>query len=317
MATLRDRRRRSAVTFLEMILAIGLLILLTSMTFWFYSSALETRRNVSVKMRELRLARVVLERIGREIRQVSLITANGRIGLRGKPDRIWLSTVRMPSQESRLNFENRGDEPTGEYDLAKIEYQILSHPDIMHDDGYEYPLGLARVEIPVPRPDSFENGKAFERAGLDVGDLVAGEEGRDTVDQEEDVFAPLDEDLAPNLETDVRWDELYAREIRYLRFCYYDGHSWWNEWDIAGENPLPQIVQVTIGFLPRPGYGDEISISQEEEEFCSCLNDDNLDECEPMPADTHTILVRVPQADTLFRSRIARESQALLQDLGL
>ena len=123
---------------------------------------------------------------------------------------------------------------------------------------------------------------------------------------------PGDVSLGP----DINWEELYAPEIRYLRFCYFDGSSWWDSWDIAGENPLPQLVLVVLGFEPRPPFGQEFGLEDEiNEEFCKCLNEEQL-ECEPLASDQFSMVVRVPQADPLFRSRVSRETQSLVEQLS-
>ncbi len=214
--------------------------------------------------------------------------------------------------------------PAGEFDLVKIEYKIVQHPDLDHEDGYLLPLGLARVEIRRPKKDSAETGEAFrdedmplDEAPLDeevdeFGDPIEGDSVEFLYDEEEEVD--------PGIGPDIQWNELYAPDIRYLRFCYFDGNKWWNRWDITGENPLPQIVQVTIGFDSRPAYGEEVELGEDEDLFCECLNSDEemseIEECEPFPADTHTILVRVLQADSFFGSRITRETQSLVEEAG-
>ena len=296
---------------LEIMLAMSLLVLLSSMTYWFYSSSLETRRRGTQAAYELRLCRVVLDRITREIRQAANITAEGRVGLRGKPERIWLTTTRVPTCGLNRLYEYSEESPPGKSDVVKAEYKITRHPEILDDDGYELALGLARVEIEVPRPDSAETGEAFEgeRRMFDTG----GEE-----DASDDVLA--DDELSEDgmeevgLASEIHWEELYAPEIRYLRFCYYDGYRWWNEWDIAGENPLPQLVQVTVGLEGHPAFGEKFGTT-EDEEFCTCLNEDPVD-CLPLPEDQFTTVVRLPQSDPLFRSRVIKETQSLMKLLS-
>ncbi len=331
------RSRRRGVTLLEITLAMGLLVVLSSMTYWFYSSSLTTSREGTKSAQKLRLARVVLDRIATEIRQAARITADNRVGIRGEPERIWLSSIRVPSRELSEERLEREGPPPGEYDLTKVEYKIVRHPEILHEDGYEFPLGLARIEGLIPRPDKTvrdeEPDEESEEDSLDeeseVGDLESAEvgegeedltEGEGTLD--EDLWAePLledDEDVGDvDIGVDIDWDELYAPEIRFLRFCYHDGYKWWDSWDIAGENPLPQLVFVTVGFQPHPPFGEEFGLDEDKinEEFCRCLDEEQLD-CEPLDPDQHSIVVRVPQADPLFRSRVSRETQSLVEEFG-
>jgi hypothetical protein len=72
---------------------------------------------------------------------------------------------------------------------------------------------------------------------------------------------------------------------------------------------------VTIGFVGHPPFGEERGVKVVNEEFCECQNEDPV-ECEPLAEDQFSAVVRVPQADPLFRSRISRETQALVEELS-
>jgi type II secretory pathway pseudopilin PulG len=345
----RSLHARRAATLLEMVLAMGLLVVLSSMTYWFYSSSLDTSRRGTEEAQRLRLARVVLDRIATEIRQAAAITADNRVGIRGEAERLWLSSYRVPSREQTEERSIREEPIPGEYDLTKVEYKIVRHPEILHKEGgYPYPLGLARIEILIPRPDSAETGEAFEGrqpaagtggesaedgagtgGGTDTGEEsgAEGEEGADSTgggkgsgDKArgvEELLPEGDEGGDVTLGPDINWEELYAPEIRYLRFCYYDGYKWWDSWDISGQSPLPQLVLVTIGFEPHPPFGEDFGLEEDRvnEEFCKCLNEEQL-ECEPLGSDEFSAVVRVPQADPLFRSRVSRETQSLVEELS-
>jgi len=321
---------------LEIVLAMGILVFVSSMTYWFYSSSLETSEEGTAAAQKLRLMRVVLDRMATEIRQAAVITVDNRVGVRGEAERIWLSTYRVPRQEhSRtrmlLEMSSVTDEPPpAEYDLTKVEYRIVRHPEVLHQDGYEFPLGLARVETLIPRPDRVQTDEALEKDERDLeeeSETEAKDEGDGEDELEDEVEEPLlggelseeeEERGDVSLEPEIEWDELYAPEIRYLRLCYYDGHRWWDTWEVAGESPLPQLVMVTIGFEPRPPFGEEFGlgeIAEINEEFCECLNEEPVD-CEPLAQDQFSTVVRVPQSDPLFRSRVSRETQALVQELN-
>lgn len=329
---------RRAVTLLEIILALGILCSVTSLTYWFYSSSLETSRTGTVAAQKLRLARVVLDRISTEIRQATAITTDNRVGIRGEAERIWLSSYRVPTRAQSEEREYRVDLPPTEYDLTKVEYKLVRHPEILHEDGYELPLGLARVEHRIPRPDSAEMARrlaggeesADTNKETDEEDPSDGEmpsEGEGEGEELQDGFES-DESLADealvgdegegnvDLGPDIQWDELYSPEIRYLRLCYFDGTKWWDAWDVQGENPLPQMVMVTIGFEPRPPFGEDLGLEDKvNDEFCECLNDETID-CVPLAEDQYSTVVRVSQADPLFRSRVSRETQSIIEDLA-
>ena len=315
-----SRHARRAVTLLEIMLAMGLLVVVSSMTYWFYASSLESGREGTAAAQKIRLVRVVLDRMAREIRQAATITVDHQVGIRGEPERIWLSTVRVPSREQSEDRTLREGPPPGEYDLKKVEYKIVRHPEILHqEEGYEYPLGLARVEKLIPRPDAaaareaLEEGESDESGrGAEAGD---GEEEGGTEIPPDELLASDEEEVGDaDLAVDIEWDELYAPEIRFLRFCYYDGHKWWDSWQVGGENPLPQLIQVTVGFEPRPPFGEERGLDEINEEFCTCRNEDPV-ECEPLARDQYSTVVRLPQSDPLFRSRIVRETQGIIEEL--
>lgn len=313
---------RRAMTLLEVILAMALLVVLSSMTYWFYASVLESRNEGTKRAHDLRLVRVVMDHMAQEIRQASLITADNRVGIRGEPEAIWLSTERVPSRKLSEKLGDFEPPPDGEYDLAKVEYSIARHPDIVSQEGnWELSLGLARIEIMVPRPDSAETGE-----GLSDNQQTVGGDEADAQAQALQEVQQLDAQAGQTDQTDqgqiqdqpasdIHWQELYAPEIRYLRFCYFDGHTWWDKWDVVGDNPLPQLVMVTVGLNGRRKL-EEGNTGRDEynEKFCTCLNQDPPD-CKPLLPDEHSMVVRVTEADPLFRSRITRETQAVIQEL--
>ena len=312
-----DRRRsprRRGVTLLEILLAMSLLVTLTSMTYWFYSSSMETNQKGTMEADKLRLARVILDRITTEIRQASSTTAEDRMGIRGEKESIAISTLRVPTKELSKKRSSRDAPPPGEFDLVAVQYKIARHPDILHEDGYEMPLGLARVEVLIPRavaPGVAKTGQTEQPAeGSSDGTVPPEKAPLEELFSEEGV-GEKDVSLGP----DINWEELYAPEIRFIRFCYHDGYKWWDDWQVAGDNPLPQLVQITIGFESHPPCGEEFGQDKTNEEFCECLNKDPVD-CEPLPKDQYSTVVRVTGADPLFRSRVSRESQSVIDQMA-
>jgi len=303
-----------------MVLATSLLVLLSSLTFMFYSSSLSASENGTRAAAKLRLSRVVLDRITTELRQVPAVTRDFGVGLVGDPEALLITTRRVPRRELAMPVPYTEDAHEGEYDLVQVQYRIARHPDVLHDDGFEQPLGLARIESKVPRPDS-PLAQAVE--GEEIGaEGAGGDEGQEVeeVPLDEAFFDELFEQSEneggdASLEADINWEELYAPEIHYIRFCYYDGYSWWDDWHVIGETPLPQMVQVTIGFGDHPPFEDDMGQDRDNEEFCECLNQDPVD-CLPLGRDEYQAVVRLTQADPMFRSRMSREGQDLLEKLA-
>jgi len=319
-------RCHRAVTLLEVVLAMGILTFLTSMTYWFYASSLTTSKRGTADAQKLRLVRVVLNRMAQEIRQAAVMTVDGQVGISGGAEDISLSTIRVPTREQARKRLLREDPAPPEYDFVRVDYKIVRHPDIMTPDNYEMPLGLARIEHLVPRPlppqedtganpDEQNDGSAGAGTGAEddgSGDNLNLDQLQETVS---DALSQEGDGQNAGLGQDIRWDELYSPEIRYLRFCYYDGNTWWDTWDITGENPLPQLVRVTIGFTPMRPFGEGFNEEEPNEKFCSCLNKDPVD-CDPLPADEYSITVRTAHADPLFRSRVSREGQSLAEQMA-
>jgi len=305
--------RRRGVTLLEILLAMSLLVTLTSMTYWFYSSSLEMSQKGTMEADKLRLARVVLDRITTEIRQASSTTAEDRMGIHGEKESIAISTLRVPTKEQSKKHSSRDAPPPAEFDLVAVQYKIARHPDILHDDGYEMPLGLARVEVLIPRAEAPGAAKTVQTEQPAEGSTDGAAPQETLLDQLFLEDGAEDEDVS--LGPDINWEELYAPEIRFIRFCYYDGYQWWDDWQVSGENPLPQLVQVTIGFEAHPPCGEEFGQDKINEEFCECLNKDPVD-CEPLPKDQFSTIVRVTGADPLFRSRVSRESQSVIDQMA-
>ncbi|MCO6437258.1 MAG: type II secretion system protein [Phycisphaerae bacterium] len=310
----RHRQHSRGVTLLEVVLAMAVLVLLSSTMYWFYASTLESREKGQAESQRLRLVRAILDRMATEIRQASITTADGRAGIRGTAERIWLSTIRVPDREfARKRFLREGYQPDA-YDLTKVEYKIIRHPQAQTPEGYYVPLGLARVEIPVPRPDSLDLGAGLERNRQVFGG-DEGESAQQSQLEEQQLEGNLRRsNTEPSTLKEMNFQELYSQEILFLRFCYYDGKRWWDTWEVDGENPLPQLVQVTIGYTPTVPFEEEFS-DRAITEFCTCMNHDPVD-CLPQPPDRFTVNVRVPQADPLFRSRVGRETQDFMEQLS-
>jgi type II secretory pathway component PulJ len=70
----RRSARRSAFTLLEMIISIGLFVTLMGFLFTFYDTVLREREEGQAVSRNAQLARVVLDRMARELRQATANT---------------------------------------------------------------------------------------------------------------------------------------------------------------------------------------------------------------------------------------------------
>jgi len=285
MISMRNQTRRRAFTLLEVVISIGLFVLLLTTTFAFYDAALREREEGQAMSRNAQLARVVLDRMVREIRQATSNVASYGPGIIGHEDNefgpsISVNTIAMPDKAlSEVRDIDRRRLP-GQFDLRNIQYSILWDYENLDTNGDPVALGLARSETRTFLRDVI----IMEDSGSEDGEAIA-------------------EDAAQAFKR-----ELYAPEIKYLKFYYFDGATWWKDWNVAA---LPQMVRITIGFIPGvPPQEEELEIV--EDDFL-----ENPDEIDPLPADQYSVIVRVAQADVFFGSRITREASAFGASSGM
>ena len=265
--------RRPAVTLLEVILAIGLLTMFTSMMYFFYSSSIDTRDRSLAITHRTQLVRVLLTRMAQEIRQASGYVEGYGAGLVGFPHAISVNTLTLPDRILSQRRDASLDPLPGQFDLREVSYYLAIDEENLDDEGLARMLGMVRKEQ-----------RTYNRAVVIEGD----EEGE------------ADETRAVK-------EELYAPEIKFLEFRYFDGAAWWHTWELGRGNSLPQMVRITIGFTPDPDTldGEEDALELIEEIFES-----DEDDVEPMPADRYAIFVRLVQGDTFFGSRVSRAASS-------
>ena len=122
-------------------------------------------------------------------------------------------------------------------------------------------------------------------------------------------FVIDEEDLAGEQETRLIGPRsegaLIAPEIKFLEFKYFDGATWWDNWQLMQGNSLPMMVRVTLGFTPLPPEKEE-ELELVEDNF---LRDE--EEREPLEDDKFTMFVRLVQSDVNpIGVRIQREGSA-------
>lgn len=257
-----------AFTLVEMIISIGLLVLMLSTLYWFYASSLTSRNEGTDRSRRMQLARVVLDGIAEEIRFCASKTSGYGAGLVGSVDSASIFTLTLPTKELMRRRSMTADPLAGQFDLKEVRYYIAWDEENLDEDNNPRPLGLVRRVT-----------QTFNQVMI-----VEGDEGTE--------------------ETAAVKEELYAPEIKFVEFRYFDGLKWWDSWEILGGNSLPQAVMITVGYtavLPE-AYRDLEIIDEEM----------NLDEDEwrELWADRYSVIVRLSQADRFFGSRISREAAA-------
>lgn len=261
--------RRRGFTLLEVLLALGLMILVSSMLFAFYHAVLQTRSSVDEAVRSGYLARNIAHRIAEEIRAANGFVTSAGPGISGTDRLITIQTVAIPGKELFKRLSVKDDPLPAESDIRQVQYYLAYDDEetYTYPDGTEAdaPLGLVRREVKtLYQTVQFAN----ESQSVDL--------------------------------------DLISPELKYVRFRYFDGVDWVDRWDIGNDpagqqgNSLPQAVEVIVGYkeLPPP--------EEEEKDIDPTQSDLTPSVPEPYSSDTYSVVVRLPQADSFFGSRMQR-----------
>lgn len=258
------------MTVLEVVLAIGLMVMVSAMMFGFYDQCLRRRELVKETISSGYLARAIAHKIADEIRSANGFVPQAGPGITGTERMITLQTIAIPDRKlfSRLGIEDTP--PPAECDVRQVQYYLGYDEE---EENHEYPDGTTG-----PRPMGL-----VRREIKTLYQVV------------------LDETRRKSVEID-----LLAPELKYLRFRYFDGVEWVDRWDLGLQaegqlgNSLPQAVEVTVG------YGETPPPDVEAEEEGLEGNDSLPAPPEPYSNDSYTIMVRLTQADSFFGSRMMR-----------
>lgn len=269
------RNRQSGFSLLEVVLSISLLVVLMSMMFWFYGSSLDTVQEGTGISRDAQLARVVLRRISDELRQANGFVTGFGVGIRGMQDKVEIHTTTLPSKVLFEKRTIRDNTLPGQHDVIQVRYSIAWDEDNPDDEGNPVSLGLARHEVRTLNQLMIVEGDAEDEASVEDGEASV-------------VM------------------ELYAPELKYLRFSFFDGAEWRKQWNPPPEgNTLPQAIRVTVGYTPAVVDEDEFSLGEEDGE------DEGVDGDFIPPKNSYTTVVRLPLADTFFGSRMVTARSSL------
>lgn len=333
---------RRGVTLLEITLAVGIIVPVLSTVFMFYAQSLRNGEESSAKTRQIQLARVVLDRIATELRQSTGFSNGYGTGIYGTRHQISINTVVIPEKAMVERRGVRDKRRPGQFDLRQIDYYVAWDETNLDENADPRALGMVRrerrtfnelkpSEIPaegdVHGSDAGPGGATGpggagrggtnedETGAVDrdaSGSVEPLEGGMDVKDgggglMKDDAFDESPDEELEEEELEGAKRELYAPEIKYIEFLYHDGHRWWETWEIAVGNALPQMVMVTIGYEPEPPEENKIEIIENILE--------NEDDVKPLAADRFMTIVRIPQADTFFGSRIQREAKSFMDSM--
>jgi hypothetical protein len=229
------RKPAGGFTLFETVLAVGLLVLLLSGVWQFYSTCLHVRHTGRERTQQALLARVILNEVAEEIRQAASVNFESGIkAIRGDRRSIQIYSATLPDREVYEIRSVRDGQLPGEHDIRRRQYFLLVDEDEEGPEGEPIVYGLVRWE------EKTLNSIAIRASGDD-------EEALDV--------------------------KLYAPTVKYLEFRYSDGTSdqWLKRWEGPLAEVIPQAVRITIGFVPDPKahedeLADESDVFEEDEE---------------------------------------------------
>ncbi|MFN0135650.1 MAG: type II secretion system protein J [Phycisphaerae bacterium] len=264
---------RRAVTLLEVVVALAIIVLMLGVMISFYWQVGEIRNQTARMADRTNLARQVLAKMESEIRGC---VGFDKVGfpveqrITGTRRSISFLTSALPEQKLFVFRDESEEPPPGAHDLRQIGYSLWIDQENETEEGEPIVGGIIRTE-------------------------------KKTLNQ----FI-VEEDEPEQIRND-----LWAAELGYLEFRYFDGVEWDTKWDVTDGNSLPQLIQITIGFS---------SITKAE-------NEDQDLESYPVAEypfgpdiyykDRYTTIVKVLAADKLFGSRVSRVGKQATELMGV
>ncbi len=277
--------RRRGFTLVEIVLALGLIVLIAAMMFQFYAMILDLRDRGKGRVESGYLAQTIAHQIAEEVRACNGFLTQMGPGISGTDRFISIQFVRIPDKKVYRNLSVTEDLPPAECDIRQVQYYLAYEQDGEELCDYEdygvqqapCNLGLVRREVKTPLQTAF-----------------------------------LDSD-----DRSVALD-LISRDIQYIRFRYFDGVDWLRDWDLGEDarnaNSLPQAVEITVGYgsLPPPEETDDEEEEADSEAGSGDFTDTDLTPAPPEPysPDKYTVTVRLQQADSFFGSRLIRAQRS-------
>lgn len=266
------RHRRAGLTLFEVIVAVALMALLLSALLTFFWQTLEIREKAATVADETLIVQQMLDRIARDLRQcpgVQGISFPNLVQFSGDRRRLTFLTAPLPPEES-YRFARESDEQLPpRHDLREVTYELWIDPEETTEEGDPVVGGILRTERRVLEPS-----------------------------EEEDEELNEDEDLLY-----MRRD-LWSHELGYLEFRYYDGVEWATSWDVSQGNPLPHLVQITVGFDSL--NADELEDRDLEEYPLDQYPVSMVAIDESPDPRRYSMIVRMPGADPMFTARLYR-----------
>jgi len=247
-------------TLIETVLAIGIAIGMMVVVLYFYQQTSSARSALLQETEKITAIRRIMDRITADLRG-AIRDDYLQMGILGGPDYIQMLTPQIPPlQPWNVPREEAGNSFYPQSDLVEIGYVMRSV-----SEGTNSVPGLMRWQEPF-----------LESAALLDEDILQDPVGISSTNftsvatnaapGEDSVALEAEDSNGPSflLESPV------LPQIRFLRFRYYDGVSWWDSWEFTD---LPLGVEITLASEPMPEeekdgfFSDEDLLLEEEDRF--------------------------------------------------
>lgn len=259
-----------ALTLFEVIISIALMSILLTALLTFFWQTLSIRDQVALRIDRTQIVKQVFDRMSAELRAAVGVDKVGFPVQVFKGDRrsITFVTAPLPAASDYAFFRESQQRLPPQQDLREITYQLWIDPDKTTESGDPLVGGILRTE----------------RRALDPS-------------------APQDELNADTDELQFRRD-LWSPELGYLEFRYFDGVQWSTTWNVPQGNPLPLLVQITVGF-------DSLTKADLEDQDLQTYPIDQYPFGPDLPqVNRFSEIVRVPGADQTLTAHVKRQDDA-------
>jgi prepilin-type N-terminal cleavage/methylation domain-containing protein len=317
--------RRPGFTLMEIMLAIGIIVMLAAGMFFFYDYALSMRRRSQAAAEQTQLGRVITERMKDELTSVSAVTAFARTrsvvrgfsikggvdgtspdgGMTGSRETMaYLTTRHIPL--ARFQETTELDEDGGRENRIPLYdvYEVIWHWSYDEEEGVN--RGLYRIWRPAVQLQVEEEDQDLPDAGFD-GEFGEEEspyerllaERRGEIDPDDPAaMVEADEDAEPTTGRRIRKVELISSEVQWVYFRYYDGQTWRESFEPAPGRSAPVAVEVTIGFEPLLSAEELDAGMTVDEKFEEMFSTDEMAaEIPPLPRGSYRRVIRVPSGE--------------------
>ncbi len=231
-------RAQRGLTLIEVLVAVAMLMALTTVMFSFFTNVLESRMHVIEFTDKQRAADSIIERLESDL--ITTLAGDNRLGPGLDGD---ANSLRLLSRGVATYRAARGEDDPGAFgdlQLAEYVYRPVDRTLLARRESID--TGLARDSTNADREDAAPPGMS----PLGAGDELDGEP-----------FNPFDHsDFDADDEADASGLELIGRDLGRVRLRYHDGDGWREAFNSLDAGGLPVAVEITIWFEPWPGEED-------------------------------------------------------------